>query len=85
MLLAVILPHGIIEIPSFLLAGSVGVKLGYAATKARTQPGPKGKEYLATVLRQAVYIVIGLAPLFLIAGLIEADLTPFIARMFGWT
>ncbi len=85
MLLAVILPHGIIEIPSFLLAGSVGVKLGYAATKAKTRPGPESKEYLATVLRQAVYIVIGLAPLFLIAGLIEADLTPFIARMFGWT
>ncbi len=85
MLLAVILPHGIIEIPSFLLAGSVGIKLGYAATKAKTRPGPESRDYLATVLRQAVYIVIGLAPLFLIAGLIEADLTPFIATMFGWT
>lgn len=85
MLLAVILPHGIIEIPAFLLAGSVGIKLGYAALKTRTQPGPESSEYLSTVLRQAVYIVIGLAPLFLIAGLIEAGLTPVIARMFGWT
>lgn len=85
MLLAVILPHGIIEIPAFLLAGSVGIKLGYAALKTRTQPGQESSEYLSTVLRQAVYIVIGLAPLFLIAGLIEADLTPVIARMFGWT
>ncbi len=85
MLLAVIAPHGIIEIPAFLLAGSVGIKLGYAALKTRTQPGPKSSEYLSTVLRQTVYIVIGLAPLFLIAGLIEADLTPVIARMFGWT
>ena len=85
MLLAVILPHGIIEIPAFLLAGSVGIKLGYAALKTKTQPGPESSEYLSTILRQTVYIVIGLAPLFLIAGLIEADLTPVIARMFGWT
>lgn len=85
MLLAVILPHGIIEIPAFLLAGSVGIKLGYAAILTRVRHGPESHEYLSAALRQAVYIVIGLAPLFLIAGLIEADLTPVIARMFGWT
>lgn len=85
MLLAVILPHGIIEIPAFLLAGSAGIKLGYAAILTRIRRGPESHEYLSAALRQAVYIVIGLAPLFLIAGLIEADLTPFIARMFGWT
>ncbi len=85
MLLAVILPHGIIEIPSFLLAGSVGIKLGYAALKTRTAPGPESTDYLSSTLRRAVYIVVGLAPLFLIAGLIESDLTPTIARIFGWT
>jgi len=36
-------------------------------------------------MRLAVYVVVGLAPLFFIAGLIEADITPFIMRMFGWT
>ena len=85
MFLAAILPHGIIEIPSFVLSGSVGLKLGYAAWKARFKQGPDSMEYLSKTFRSAVYIVVGLAPLFLIAGLIEADITPIIMRMFGWT
>ena len=82
---AAILPHGIIEIPSFLLAGSVGMRLGYAALKTKFRRGPESDEYLSKTLRLAVYVVVGLAPLFLVAGLIEADITPFIMRMFGWT
>jgi len=85
MFLAAILPHGIIEIPSFVLSGSVGMRLGYAAWKARFRRGPENDEYLSKTLRLAVYVVVGLAPLFFIAGLIEADLTPWIMRMFGWT
>jgi uncharacterized membrane protein SpoIIM required for sporulation len=96
MLFAAILPHGIIEIPSFILAGSMGIKLGYAALR-RLFGGHKGEgnsmlgtpsnsnDYLSRTLRQTVYVVVGLAPLFLIAGLIEADITPIIMRMFGWT
>jgi len=82
---AAILPHGIIEIPSFILAGSTGIKLGYAALKAKFSPSDENYSYLSKVLRQAVYVLVGLAPLFFIAGLIEADLTPTIMRMFGWT
>jgi uncharacterized membrane protein SpoIIM required for sporulation len=59
--------------------------LGYAAWKARFRRGPENDEYLSKTLRLAVYVVVGLAPLFLIAGLIEADITPWIMRMFGWT
>jgi stage II sporulation protein M len=97
MLFAAILPHGIIEIPSFILAGSMGIKLGYAALR-RLLGGPNPQsdaavealssgsdDYLSRTLRQTVYVVVGLAPLFLIAGLIEADVTPIIMRMFGWT
>lgn len=84
MFFAAILPHGIIEIPSFVLSGSVGLRLGYAALKSRFRRGPESQEYLSKTLRLAVYVVVGLAPLFLIAGLIEADITPFIMRMFGW-
>ncbi len=82
---AAILPHGIIEIPSFLLAGSAGMRLGYAALKTKFRPGPESDAYLSKTMRLAVYVVVGLAPLFFIAGLIEADVTPFIMRMFGWT
>jgi uncharacterized membrane protein SpoIIM required for sporulation len=95
MLLAAILPHGIIEIPSFILAGSMGIKLGYAAlgslfhgsTGERNPVGTSSDsdDYLSRTLRETVYVVVGLAPLFLIAGLIEADITPIIMRMFGWT
>jgi len=84
MFLAAILPHGIIEIPAFVLSGSAGIRLGYAALKARIHPGLESGEYLAKTLRLTVYVVIGLAPLFLVAGLIEADITPIIMRMFGW-
>ncbi len=85
MFLAIILPHGIIEIPSFLISGSVGIRLGYAVLKAKFRPGLGSDNYLSKTLRVAVYVVVGLVPLFLVAGLIEADLTPIIARMFGWT
>ncbi len=84
MLLAALLPHGIIEIPSFILAGSIGIRLGWAAWKARFHPGQVTHDYLSLTLRQTVYIVVGLAPLFLIAGLIEGDLTPIIMRLAGW-
>src|SRR2546426_677524 len=84
MFFAAILPHGIIEIPSFVLSGSVGMRLGYAALKTKFRRGPESDEYLSKTLRVAVYVVVGLAPLFLIAGLIEADITPIIMRMFGW-
>src|SRR5207245_11595812 len=91
-----ILPHGIIEIPSFIHAGSMGIKLGYAALR-RLFSGPTGEgnlvveassnsdDYLSRTLRQTVYVVVGLAPLFLIAGRVEADLSPVIMRMHGWT
>ena len=85
MFYAAILPHGIIEIPSFVLSGSVGMRLGYAALKSKLRGGPESDEYLSKTLRLAVYVVVGLAPLFLVAGLIEADITPWIMRMFGWT
>jgi uncharacterized membrane protein SpoIIM required for sporulation len=97
MLLAAILPHGIIEIPSLILAGSMGIKLGYAGLRRIFSGHPEqinptsgdalssSDDYLSRTLRQTVYVVVGLAPLFLIAGLIEADITPIIMRMFGWT
>jgi uncharacterized membrane protein SpoIIM required for sporulation len=83
MLAAAILPHGIIEIPSLILAGSAGMKLGMAFLKSRNNPGL----VLAfnKTLRQTVYILVGLALLFLIAGMIEAGVTPVIMRMAGWT
>src|SRR5881409_2860099 len=89
-------PWGRIEIPSFILAGSIGIKLGYAGLRRftgaeRVADDPMSDVgigsadsdgYLSRTLRQTVYVVVGLAPLFLIAGLIEADITPIIMRLF---
>src|SRR5206468_1400345 len=58
MFLAAILPHGIIEIPAFVLSGSVGIRLGYAAWKARFRRGLENDEYLSKTLRLAVYVVV---------------------------
>ncbi len=80
-----ILPHGVIELPSLILAGSVGLKLGAGILRVRLNPTEENRLALSKGLRQAVYIVVGLALLFLIAGLIEGILTPIIMRMYGWT
>ena len=85
MFASIILPHGIIEIPSFLVAGSMAARLGYALLKTKLSPGPDSQNYLAKTLRTAIYLATGLLPLFFVAGMIEGDITPIIARMFGWT
>ena len=85
LLLAGLVPHGVIEIPSLVLSGSIGLKLGWAAINSRVRPNPENQELLSQTLRQTVYVVVGLAPLFLVAGLIEGNATPIIMRWFGWT
>lgn len=70
-----IFPHGVIELPSFLLAASSGIKLGYYIIVKREEWG--------TVLREAVYLSIGLAPLFLVAALIESLITPQVLKIFS--
>jgi stage II sporulation protein M len=86
MFLAAILPHGIIEIPSFVLAGSAGIKLGVAFTRLALSKGnsPEVVTNFHLVARQTVYVVIGLSILFLVAGFIEGNITPSVMRLAGW-
>jgi uncharacterized membrane protein SpoIIM required for sporulation len=85
MLLAAILPHGIIEIPSFVLAGSVGMKLGVAFLRSVRSEDPSATEEFHRVARKSVYIVVGLALLFFVAGIIEGNITPVVMKMAGWS
>jgi len=85
MFLAAILPHGVIELPCFFVAGSAGLRLGVGAVKAWRRGMVWDDPWLKMALRETVYIVIGLAPFFLVAGFIEALVTPFVMRSFGWT
>ena len=94
MFVAAIFPHGIIEIPSFVIAGSTGVKLGvaflrahgYSASKNKEgeRPADKDVEKFHQVARETVYVLIGLAILFFIAGFIEGNITPMIMRAAGF-
>lgn len=85
MFFAAILPHGVIELPCFFVAGSSGMRLGVEAAKAWRRGSMWDDARLRVALGETVYIVIGLAPFFLVAGLIEAIVTPSIMTMFGWT
>jgi stage II sporulation protein M len=84
MLAAALLPHGIIELPSFVLAGSAGIKLGVAFLRSLRGSNPERIDAFHTIARQTFYLIIGLALLFFIAGFIEGNITPVIMRMAGW-
>ncbi len=69
--LAGVLPHGVIELPTFLYSAIVGLKLA----KRALESGFKGKEltnYYVSMLKKIPKIII---PLFLIAAFIEAFIT----------
>ncbi|MEM0075340.1 MAG: stage II sporulation protein M [Conexivisphaerales archaeon] len=85
MFAAAILPHGVIELPSFILAGSAGIRLGVFFYKFNKANDDKMNSEFYYVARQTIYLLIALALLFLIAGLIEANITPIIMHYAGWT
>lgn len=72
-------PHGIIELPALILSGGVGLHLGRVGWSGIR--GRRSADEIAGELERAYYIVLGLAPLFVIAAFIEAFLTPWIAEM----
>ncbi|MEM3712552.1 MAG: stage II sporulation protein M [Thermoproteota archaeon] len=84
MFLAAILPHGIIELPAFIIAGSIGLNLGIDFLKALKKRNVSSNEVFQESLKKAIYIIISLIPLFLIAGIIETFITPLIMRIYGW-
>lgn len=73
---ALVVPHGVIEVPALALSGALGVHLGgqvVAYLRGRTDAEAAGDE-----LERAFLVLLGLLPLFVVAGLIEAFLTPWI-------
>jgi len=85
MFLVAVLPHGIIELPAFIISGSIGLNLGFKFLKALKNRNVVSNESFHKCLKETLYMVISLIPLFLIAGIIEAFITPLIMRMYGWT
>lgn len=84
MFFAAILPHGIIELPSFILAGSAGLKLGLSFIKALKHGNLISDPEFSNTLKRTIYIILGLLPLFIIAGIIETFITPYVMHLYGW-
>jgi len=68
-----IVPHGILELSCFTVAGAAGLRLGWALVDAGALP--RG-ESLRRAARPAVAMVLGTAPCLVIAGLTEGFVTP---------
>jgi len=67
-----VLPHGLLELTSVIVAGGAGLRLGWALISPGDRPRA---EALAAEGRRAVTIVAGLVVAFLVAGTIEGFVT----------
>ncbi|WP_363467197.1 stage II sporulation protein M [Halogeometricum borinquense] len=76
---ALVAPHGIIEVPTLVLGGGLGLWLG--GVGYRTARGQTDADGLAAALRRTYRVLLGLVPLFVVAAFIEAFLTPAIASV----
>ncbi len=74
--LALVVPHGIIEVPALAVSGAVGLHLG--ARALGFVRGRVSDAAMADDLSEAFYVLVGLAPWFVLAAVIEAFLTPWI-------
>lgn len=77
--LALVAPHGIVEIPALAVSGGVGLYLGgvgYQWVRGRIDAPTVGER-----LQRATWVLVGLLPLFVLAAFIEAFLTPQIAML----
>ncbi|GFG65938.1 hypothetical protein MKUB_34280 [Mycobacterium kubicae] len=73
LLLGLLLPHGLLELTAVFLAGASGMRLGWSVIA----PGdrPRG-QVLAEQGRGVASVAVGLVAVLLVAGLIEAMVTP---------
>ncbi|HEX2285819.1 MAG TPA: stage II sporulation protein M [Mycobacterium sp.] len=71
--LGLLTPHGLIELSAVFLAAAVGMRLGWSAVSPGNRP--RG-QVLAEQGRAVIAVGIGLVVVLLVAGLIEALVTP---------
>lgn len=76
---ALVAPHGIIELPAIFIACAAGFHL--AGVTIGALRGTQDRYAVATALRLVYRVLIGLAIVFVIAGFVEAFLTPPIAEI----
>ena len=71
--MAFILPHGVIELSAIMISAAAGLMLGYSLIN----PGdmPRGRS-LRRAAMEAIKLMFGVVPMLVIAGFIEAYITP---------
>lgn len=79
LLLFGILPHGVLEIPAFLLAGAMGIKLGYMWL--RPMVGKTRWKSFRYSLKEAIYVLPVIVLLLVVAAVIEGFVTP---QLLSW-
>ncbi len=66
-------PHGVLELPAIFIAGGAGLRLAQGLLFPGTWPR---RDSLAQAGREALALVLGCVPLLVIAGVIEAFVSP---------
>ncbi len=79
--LAAILPHGIIELPVVLMSVGIGFRLGHAAYLSLIRL-KTAYELLHEIRQAVIFYVKMIAPLLLLAALVESYVTPLIISRF---
>ena len=66
-------PHGYIEMTCIVIAGGAGLMIGHALLR----PGAlRRRDAMTRAGRQAIELVLGAMPVFVVAGLVEGNLSP---------
>lgn len=79
-LLAFVIPHGILEIPAIIVSGALGLYVGVGVWRAWR--GRIDRESLADILERATWILVGVGVVLAVAGFIEGFISPFYFRLF---
>jgi uncharacterized membrane protein SpoIIM required for sporulation len=66
-------PHGVLELPAIFIAGGAGLRVGLGLLFPGTLPR---RDSLASAGTEAVRLLVGVVPILILAGIIEAFISP---------
>jgi len=76
----VIAPHGVTELSAIFACGGAGLMIGYALVDPKDLTR---RDALVIAARDAGLLMLGIAPMFLVAGFIEGTLSPLSVSIWG--